>query len=388
MIPDPLKPMAYNRYMYVYGNPIKYEDPSGHFLVSAFIAGAALFTIGATSDDAFIQKAGMLTGSLLMMGAGGASFSLQAVTLEHGAMVGFTTDFISSGGDLGEGVQGAITSAISASLSAGVAETFGHGWSIEGAIAHGATQGFVSKLRGQSGRSGFISGFVGKVSGSLSNSYFGGETTADTIGSTTVATVFGGLASQATGGDFTEGALRAAFVHLFNEIADYIPEGNQAEKDYPILRFFNSITRAIFRYAPNEVRISLSGSGGAGHGGTFEPVGLTLAHNPSKPPYTGWSFGSFQTVGGGGYAGADIGIELNAGFSENIHIKDIGGYGTIIGGSIDVLGFANGGYEMTISQSGAAPLHNVSAGAYGNPFVAGDLHMFFAHTWVQTWGEW
>ena len=40
----------------------------------------------------------------------------------------------------------------------------------------------------------------------------------DRIGSTTIVAVFGGLASDATGGDFYEGAMSAAFVHLYNEL--------------------------------------------------------------------------------------------------------------------------------------------------------------------------
>jgi RHS repeat-associated protein len=31
VIPDPLNPQSYDRYEYVFGNPIKYADPSGHF---------------------------------------------------------------------------------------------------------------------------------------------------------------------------------------------------------------------------------------------------------------------------------------------------------------------------------------------------------------------
>ena len=41
----------------------------------------------------------------------------------------------------------------------------------------------------------------------------------DRIGSTTIVAVFGGLASDATGGDFYEGAMSAAFVHLYNDLS-------------------------------------------------------------------------------------------------------------------------------------------------------------------------
>ena len=30
IVPDPSNPQAYNRYSYVYGNPLRYIDPSGH----------------------------------------------------------------------------------------------------------------------------------------------------------------------------------------------------------------------------------------------------------------------------------------------------------------------------------------------------------------------
>ena len=35
-----------------------------------------------------------------------------------------------------------------------------------------------------------------------------------------------------------------------------------------------------------------------------------------------------------------------------------------------------------------APLYNVSAGAYGNPFVPGNFHVFESQTWVQPWAKW
>ena len=64
---------------------------------------------------------------------------------------------------------------------------------------------------------GFISGIIGKAGGEATDAMgFTGDTMSDRIGRTTIVAVFGGMASQATGGDFYEGAMRAAFVHLYN----------------------------------------------------------------------------------------------------------------------------------------------------------------------------
>jgi hypothetical protein len=32
IVPDPFEPAAWNRFGYVYGNPVRYTDPSGHVL--------------------------------------------------------------------------------------------------------------------------------------------------------------------------------------------------------------------------------------------------------------------------------------------------------------------------------------------------------------------
>jgi hypothetical protein len=165
--------------------------------------------------------------------------------------------------------------------------------------------------------------------------------------------VVGETTSHITGGKFANGAESGTFVHLFNA----------------------------------EWRASVSLSGGAGKGGTTE-MGTTIAHDSNKPWYTGWSIGVFTTAGVGGYAGADAGGEINMGWSDNNHVTDIGGNGTIVGASADVAGFINLGYESTLSQTGAAPLHNVSAGLYGNPFVPGEAHVFASSTSVDFVMEW
>ena len=46
IVPDPTNVFAYNRYMYVYGNPLKYKDATGNIPILPFISAGA----GAASD--------------------------------------------------------------------------------------------------------------------------------------------------------------------------------------------------------------------------------------------------------------------------------------------------------------------------------------------------
>ena len=100
----------------------------------------------------------------------------------------------------------------------GAANIIGHGlnggplfqnsWGM--ALAHGISQGVVSQLRGGSFKCGFIGAIVGGLSpaGAMTRLGIGNVLTR-----TVVASVFGGLASWASGGSFEDGAMAAAFRH-------------------------------------------------------------------------------------------------------------------------------------------------------------------------------
>jgi hypothetical protein len=67
LIPDSKDPLAYNRYIYVRNNPLKYTDPTGHWWQIA--VAIALMTISATTDDPTTAKVTAIAGMLLMGGA-------------------------------------------------------------------------------------------------------------------------------------------------------------------------------------------------------------------------------------------------------------------------------------------------------------------------------
>jgi len=101
-------------------------------------------------------------------------------------------------------------------------------------------------MRYGSAKGVFLSGFI--ASGfSIGNRGYG-----NAMSRTMIMAVVGGTAAVVGGGKFANGALTAAFVHMFND----------------------------------EWRMSISMSGGAGAGGTIEK-GLILAHDDNQPWYKG-----------------------------------------------------------------------------------------------------
>lgn len=220
VIQAPDRSQNYNRYVYVMNNPLKYTDPSGHFFW--FIVGAIVSVAASHSSNAFIRTIGMIAGMAMMSGVGmfGGAGALSGSAAINGMAAGFVQGYATTG-NLG----GALRGMVFAGLSAGAANIIGHGGTLGGslfqsswgtALAHGISQGVISQLRGGSFKSGFVGAIVGGLSpaGVMTQSGIG-----NTLSRTVIASVFGGLASQATGGSFADGAMSAAFAHLFNDEA-------------------------------------------------------------------------------------------------------------------------------------------------------------------------
>jgi RHS repeat-associated protein len=201
---------SYNRYSYVLNNPLRYTDPSGHFL---FSLGMAAYWAGA---DITAKTFGYFVASMFA--------------------AGFVDTFMMSGGDVDQALQaGAFTAAASV-------VTFGIGTAFEsptggllGALedkptllalaqhtAHGISSGAFTELAGGDFGAGFAAGMAGSFGGSIAQSRGG-------VQGFLVATIAGGTASELGGGKFANGAISGAFVYLLNHEA----HGDQDEGSSP-----------------------------------------------------------------------------------------------------------------------------------------------------------
>ena len=227
-IQAPNQSQNYNRYVYVMNNPLKYTDPSGHFY---FILGAIITIATAQSSNKYIRAFGMAAGMALMGGAFGGS--LFSSSIGNGIAAGFVQGYATTGT-----LKGAFQNALYSGLSAGIAGYIGYSGvfkTIYGkGLAHGVAQGVISELRGGSFKSGFVGGIIGKASGVATRGMGGTSGMAITLRTVTAA-VFGGLASEATGGSFADGALSAALTHLFNEEAPALSNAERVALEDPPL---------------------------------------------------------------------------------------------------------------------------------------------------------
>ena len=197
----PKSTQGFNRYAYVQNNPLKYVDPSGYSL-------RGLFKIAAVVAVAYITAGASMAASgvaaIEYVGVGGAMF---------GGFVGGFVSVTLAGGDANAALRGGLFGALSAGIAYGIGQA-GITNKLIASYAHGLTQGMVSTLRGGRFKDGFLSAFAGHYIGESSRSW--DALRGSVAGRTAVAAFSGGITTRLGGGKFENGAVTAAFVHLFN----------------------------------------------------------------------------------------------------------------------------------------------------------------------------
>lgn len=166
---------SFNRYSYCLNNPLKYTDPSGE-----------LFGI----DDLILLGAayGMYTSAMMAWGNGENPWKAAGVSL------------------------------LSSCFSYGIGQMFGSignfGHELLRAGAHGLSSGVISVLSGESFGSGFLAGAISSGLGSGCQAL-----NVDNRLMVPLASVAGGVAAWATGGDFLQGALQGMQIAVLNHSA-------------------------------------------------------------------------------------------------------------------------------------------------------------------------
>lgn|GEM_PF-6829433 len=214
MVPDASNPLDFNRYAYLRGNPVNARDPSGHFLVLA--AALSFFVVAHAGDNENLQVLSTVLLSAALMNPStsifSSSFSSSAANAAFmSGATSLTMSFLQTGKIGKKDLQNAGIAALSGA-AAGYMHTSSGALRIKDfgqrMAYHMATQGVVADLRGDTFISGAVSGLMSTVAGQM-------NLTDNAVGSA----LLGGLTAKATGGQFLNGALQAASVHLFNDAA-------------------------------------------------------------------------------------------------------------------------------------------------------------------------
>ncbi len=215
---------SYNRYAYVFNNPLNATDPSGYFslrnLVGVIVAIIGTYLCG---PNCGMQAAAFIGGVSGMAQAAANGADMQG--LLKGAFVGAVSGAAFSAVGRGFGASGSFASASAGRQFA---------W----AFSQGMVGGTMSVMQGGKFGHGFASAFLTKYANV--NQIVG---TAANQASTRIilAAIIGGTVSEMTGGKFANGALSSALMQAVNGEK----EANAAEEQYKKwIEFQNQMTPA------------------------------------------------------------------------------------------------------------------------------------------------
>jgi hypothetical protein len=125
------------------------------------------------------------------------------------------------------------------------------------------------------------------------------------------------------------------------------------------------------------LQVGFGGSGGAGAGG-MALSGFVLGYSKKH----GFQFGTFETLGGGGYGGISGSFTLlDVAWSKNDDICALSGNAGTIQASAG-LGLSGTG-EINFMQ-GASPSYSLSIN-FGPNLTFIEQHGFYTRTWIQKW---
>ncbi|MCG3113837.1 MAG: hypothetical protein MCM46_18690 [Candidatus Manganitrophus sp. SB1] len=167
ILPDLANPQAFNRYSYVYNNPLIYTDPTGHCPVCFIAAGIVMGALSAGVQSDWNMEAMIIGGTIggISGGVGSAVSTSVGGGIIGGFYGGMTGGMVGGGlysayygGNIIEGMgMGAAFGAAGGMLTAGVGNYYGDNWTVGRVLMHGAIGGGLSEIGAEGS---FITGFA------------------------------------------------------------------------------------------------------------------------------------------------------------------------------------------------------------------------------------
>jgi RHS repeat-associated protein len=242
VVQDPYDARSFNRYSYVYDNPLAYTDPSGHcflglcHLTSVFktlarpIVGPLGFipAIGHGFDDfmrdnPILQQIGLIAASSSCPGYTAAACAFGAAAYNAGINGGSFNQMLRAGAIAGaEAAAAHGIGQLAGGVSAGVTNATGS--TIAGSAAYAAVSIAARVAVGCAGAAASGGSCGTGAAAAAAGTVLGTSDTGNLVIDVTLNAVAGGLTSLAGGGKFENGALTGAFGYLFS------PAGFQAAR--------------------------------------------------------------------------------------------------------------------------------------------------------------